>query len=420
MLIKHRANVFPTGLAPRLTAQALHHGLIPLAVAAVIRRRDTVFRFVNFFICCAGCHCGKILLVIRSYRYRIYPTKSQAATLTQHLAICCELYNAALQERRDAWKLERKPISWFDQIRQVKEIRVLREDVAQVSYKALETTLRRVDLAFQSFFQRVKRGERAGYPRFKATSRYDSLTFLRVGALNGQWLRLPRVGLIKVNLHRPIVGRVKALDIKREGDRWFVVFICETEREPLPFSSNTIGIDVGLAAFATLSTGETVDNPRWYRKAQKQLRIAQRRVARRVRGSKRRAKAVLLIQRAHAAIRNQRADFQHKLSRRLINDNGLIAVEDLNVKGLASGMLAKSVNDAAWEDAGRLLIKVDPRGTSQTCTCGATVRKTLADRWHLCLNCGLSANRDHVSAQVILERGLRFQASTWPVTECVA
>jgi putative transposase len=138
-------------------------------------------------------------------------------------------------------------------------------------------------------------------------------------------------------------------------------------------------------------------------------------VARRKKGSSRRRKAVLLLQRANVHVRNQRADFQHKLSRRLVNEYGLIAVEDLNVKGLAGGMLAKSVHDAGWsmfiamlsykaESAGRVLVKVDPRGTSQTCLCGQRVAKTLADRWHDCPACGLSASRDHVSAQVLLQR----------------
>jgi putative transposase len=354
--------------------------------------------------------------IVRTFKYRIYPTKRQAETLNAHLAICCELFNAAVRERRDAWKLEHKSISWFDQINQLSEIRALRNDVQAVSSCALQEALRRVDLAFKGFFRRIKNHQKAGYPRFRPFRRYDSITFREIGkALSGNRLRLSKIGNVRIKLHRPLVGEIKTLTVKREAGRWYAMFVVQCPAEPLPFNPNAIGIDVGLTHFATLSDGAAIDNPRQYRVAQAKLRHAQRRVARRTKGSNRRRKAVLLLQRAHVAVRNQRADFHHKLSHQLVNNNGLIAVEDLNVKGLAGGMLSKSVNDAGWssfiskltykaENAGRLLVKVDPRGTSQTCTCGAEVRKTLKDRWHLCLSCGLSAARDHVSAQVILSR----------------
>lgn len=190
------------------------------------------------------------------------------------------------------------------------------------------------------------------------------------------------------------------------------------EAKPLPVSIEQVGIDVGLNSFAVLSDGAEIQNPRYYRKAEARLRRCQRKVARRTnKKSNRRRKAVQLLQRANAHVRNQRADFAHKESRKIVNRFGLIAVEDLNVKGLAAGMLAKSVNDAAWSlfffclsykaaSAGREFRTADARGTSQTCLCGAHVPKTLADRWHACSDCGLSAGRDHVSAQVILQRAV--------------
>lgn len=372
-------------------------------------------------------------MAFRVYKYRIYPSKRQTQTLNNQLAICCELYNAALQERRDAWQLERKSISRFDQIYQLPEIRGARADVAAVGAQTLDDAITRVDRAFKAFFGRVKRREKAGYPRFRAVSRYDSMTFRQDAARAPVHtkLRVSKVGDIKIKLSRPVQGRIKTLTIKREAGRWFAIFACEVEPEPLLFNPNTIGIDVGLSAFATLSTGETVENPRHYRAGERKLRVAQRRAARRKKGSNRRRKAVQTLQRVHIHIRNRRSDFHHKLSRRLVNENGLIVAEDLNVKGLAGGILAKSVNDAGWsaflfklaykaESAGRVFVKVDPRGTSQTCTCGAEVRKTLKERLHVCLNCGLVADRDHVSAQIILGRGLRLQALTSPVAECVA
>lgn len=369
---------------------------------------------------------------LRTFRYRLNPTNEQEAVLNGHLAVCCELYNAALQERRDAYRIARKSIKYSSQSCQLPSLKIERPDVGAVYAQTLQDVLRRVDKAFEAYFSRVKRGDKAGYPRFRSLGRYDSLTYPQDGfALADKYLKLSKIGNIKIRLHRSLRGNVKTLTVKREAGRWTAIFTCETDPVPVPFSPDAIGIDVGLTTFATLSDGRTIKNPRHYWKAERKLRVAQRRVARRTRGSNRRRKAVQILQRVHAHVRNQRADFHHKESRKIINENGLIAVEDLNIKGLASGMLSKSVHDAGWssfitkltykaEDAGRVLVKVDPRGTSQTCTCGAEVRKTLAQRWHLCLNCGLSADRDHVSAQVILGRGLCLQALTSPVAECVA
>jgi putative transposase len=189
----------------------------------------------------------------------------------------------------------------------------------------------------------------------------------------------------------------------------------EREPDPLPTRSAVIGVDVGLNSFAVLSDGSEIDNPRLLDRSAAILRRRQRRLARRKRTSKRRAKARVLVAKAHRKVRNQRSNFHHKVSRWLVDRYGLIAVEDLNIKGLARGILARSVNDAGWnsffaklsykaESAGRELVRVDPRGTSQTCLCGAYVPKTLRDRWHDCTVCGLSAPRDHVSAQVILSK----------------
>ena len=359
-----------------------------------------------------------------TYRYRVYPTKPQMAVLESTLSSCQELYNAALQERRDAWSINRESINFAGQSAQLVEIKQVRPELNGIHSQVLQDTLHRVDKTFKSFFGRVKRKAKAGFPRFRSRSRYDSFTYPQLGfSLQGSRLSLSKIGKVKIKLHREIEGQIKTLTIKREAGRWYACFSVEAEAQPLPVRTESIGIDVGLLSFATLSDGTEIDNPRWYREAQTIFRKAQRKVARRKKGSHRRRKAVQLLQRAHAHVRNQRADFHHKISHWLVNNYGLIVVEDLNVKGLASGMLAKSVTDAGWsafiakllykaENAGRELVKVDPRGTSQTCLCGASTPKTLSQRWHQCSECGLSANRDHVSAQVILERGLRLQNAT--------
>jgi putative transposase len=353
-----------------------------------------------------------------TFKYRLYPTNAQSEFLAGELQDACDLYNAALDERRSAWKYCRKSINYYDQANQLK---AMRADgcLTLANFSCCQDVLRRVKKAFDGFFRRLKAGENPGYPRFRSFRRYDSVTFPSYGdgcrLLDNGKLRIQGAGHIKVKLHRPLEGTVKTVTIKREAGRWFACFSVARNATPLAPNDAEIGIDVGLESFAVLSNGAEISNPRHYRNAEARLRRCQRKVARRKKGGSRRRKAVRQLQRVHAQVRNQRADFHHKESRKLVNAYGLIAVEDLHVKGLAAGMLAKSVHDAGWsqfsemlvykaEEAGRRLVKVDPSGTSQTCLCGARVRKTLEDRRHQCPACGLSANRDHVSAQIILSR----------------
>jgi putative transposase len=363
----------------------------------------------------------------KTFRYRLYPTKAQVETLEHQLELCRELYNAALQERRDAWRIGRVSLGFNAQSAQLPAIKAERPEMAGIYSQVLQAVLHRVDKNFQAFFRRTKQGLKAGFPRFRSVARYDSLTYPQLGfALEARHLKLAKIGRIKIKLHRALRGKIKTLTLKREADKWYACFSVEDEAEPLPESREAIGIDVGLRVFATLSDGTEIENPRYSRAAQARLRKAQRKVSRRKKGSHRRRKAVRLLQSAHTHVRQQRADFHHQVARSLVNQYGLIAVEDLNVKGLAAGLFAKSVNDAGWSSfiakltdkaacAGRVLVKVDPRGTSQSCLCGAQVPKTLSRRWHECGTCGLSAPRDQVSAQLVLGRGLRLQSVTWPV-----
>ena len=364
----------------------------------------------------------------KNFKYRLYPTQAQSDALGFQLAEACRLYNAAVQERRDAYRISHKSINYCDQANQLKEIRAC-GDLELANFSCSQDVLRRVDKAFNAFFGRVRNGQKPGYPRFRPASRYDSITWPSYGdgckLLDNGKLRLQGVGAVKVKLHRRIEGEIKTVTIKREAGRWYAVLSVECEAKPLAASTEKTGIDVGLTAFATLADGTEIENPRYYKQAQAKLRRAQRKVARRKRGGNNRKKAVRELQRVHAHVRNQRGDFAHKVSRTLVMLFGLIVIEQLNIKGLASGMLAKSVNDAGWssfitklaykaEEAGRALVKVDPRGTSQRCVCGAANPKTLSQRWHHCESCGLSVARDHASALEILRLGLSLLGGTWP------
>jgi len=354
--------------------------------------------------------------VRKTFKYRLFTNRLQRELLDMQLGEACRLYNAALQERRDAWK-QRVCINYYTQANQLKQIRAA-GDLGLANFSCCQDILRRVNKSYEGFFRRVKRGQKAGYPRFKNRRRFDSITFPSYGdgiKLNGNMLGVQGVGQIEVKLHRPVGGKIKTVTIKRECGKWYVGFSVECETKPLPANANGIGIDVGLEKFATMSDHKSVPNPRWYKQAETKLRRAQRKVARGKKGSHRRRKAVQLLQKIHQGIKNQRHEFQHKFTFWLVQNFGVIAVEDLNVKGLAGGMLAKSVQDVAWasffsklaykaESAGRTLQAVNPSGTSQTCPCGAKVRKELSDREHVCAACGLIAPRDVVSAQVILQR----------------
>ena len=364
--------------------------------------------------------------MIRSYRYRLTPTRAQERTLDEWLRLTRELFNAALQERRDAWKKQRVRVSCYDQMAQLPAVREARPEFMAISIVVLRGVLRRLDRAFAGFFRRCKSGERPGYPRFKGRGRLESLMLDDLGHKNPlvagkKRVAVPLLGKIKVHLHRPLEGTPKAMRIKREAGRWFVTLACvDVPTKPLTPTGREVGIDLGLSNFIATSDGETAPNARPGGKAELQLARAQRRVARRKRGSKRRRAAVRLLARAHGHVAAQRRERHIGIARSLVARYDRIVVEDLNVKGLARSALAKSVNDAGWssflwwlhvkaEEAGRVVVAVNASGTSQECPeCGTVEKKTLAQRTHRCV-CGYVADRDVAAARVILGRGQRPQ-----------
>ena len=347
--------------------------------------------------------------------------------LDDQLAEACRLYNAAVQERRDAWNMRKTSLTYYQQANQLRHIRAA-GDLTLANYTSCQDVLRRVDNAYHAFFRRVKAGQKPGYPRFKSVTRFHSYTFPKYG--NGcklgenKRLYIQGVGELKVKLHREVVGCIKTVTLKKSCGKWDVCFSVEAETPtPLPATGAVTGIDVGLASFAVLSDGTTIKNPRYYEAAQAKLRRVQRTVCRRKKASNRRRKAVQQLRRVHQHIKNQRRDFHHQVSRILINQYDLIACEKLNIKGLTRGMLAKSICDVGWgrflailsdkaAEAGRETVKVNPMGTSQRCICGAPVPKTLQDRWHHCPICQLSLPRDHASALEILRLGLSRRETT--------
>lgn len=369
-----------------------------------------------------------ISVMKRAFKYRIYPLKAQAAIFRAWLDTCRELYNAAIEERSTAWKCG-VSIGFNVQSSQLPEIKKLRPDVEAVQSQVLQNVLHRVDLAFKAFFRRVKSGETPGYPRFKSRDRYDSFTFPQdLGfRIDGKRLGLSKIGTVKLKLHRGVEGTPKTCTIKREAGKWYAVFSCDAvPARVYPYTEAEVGIDVGLESFATLSTGEKIENPRWYRKTEERLKTAQRGLSAKKRGSKRRAKAKRRLAVLHAKVRNQRQDFHHKLAHRIVSESALIAVEDLSVKEMAeksSAGMSKSIQDAGWagfltilgakaEEAARRFVKVPAQGTSSTCSgCGKYRKKELSERMHSC-ECGLLLDRDLNASLNILRLGRSLRGST--------
>jgi putative transposase len=360
--------------------------------------------------------------MIKTFKYRIYPSRAQVKKLEQTLDLCCELYNAGLQERRDAWKICRKSVSCHEQQKQLTEIKEVREDLCSVYSQVLYDCLVRLDKAFDAFFRRVKKGDKPGFPRFRARSRYDSFTFPQSGfAIESGKLKLSKIGKVKIKLHRPIEGKIKTCNIRRGSTgKWFACLAVECEVQSLSASKESIGVDVGLKEFAVLSNGEAIANPKFLRKDEKRLAKAQRKLSAATKGSAERKKCRKIAAHVHDHIANKRRDFAHQESRKLVNRFATVVFEKLNIQGmLKNHCLAKSIADAAWsqlvnythykaENAGRKCIQVNPRNTSKMCSgCGELAEIDLSVRVFHCLSCGLVLDRDHNAAINILRLGLQ-------------
>lgn len=299
-------------------------------------------------------------------------------------------------------------------------------ELKTVHSQVLQNVARRVELAFQAFFRRVKQGETPGYPRLKGHGQYDSITYPQSGyKIGDSTVSLSLLGKqeqVKAKIHRLIVGTIKTCTVRRYGKKWFVCFSVEQETIPLPPCVDAIGLDAGLHSFMALSNGEFIHNPRFFRKDEKALAKAGKKQSKTKKRSAARRKANKVLSRIHERIRNRRHNFVHQTARRMVNRFGVIAVEKLNVKNmLGNHCLAKSISDASWsmfrsaltqkaESAAREVIAVNPAYTSQDCSvCGyrpdgleGRTKKKLSDRWHNCPICTASLDRDTNAAVNIL------------------
>jgi putative transposase len=407
--------------------------------------------------------------MLKTFQYRLYPTKRQDRLLTEQLEELRWLWNTLLAERKAAWEERQEALSYYDQQNALPALKdSLRPGLKQIHSLVTQDAVRRLQKAMDAFFRRLKEGETPGYPRFRGKGRYDSLTYsqwdngVKLSA-SGKRLILSKVGDVKLIYHRPLEGAPKTATIRRTATgKWFVTISCDWEPTPLPPTGKPVGIDVGLKTFATLSDGQEIANPRFFRPEERALAKTQRthqitldaHKAKRAeltermtqeqpdmdeagvrqmvnqdteeyaawKARQRRRKAVA---RTHERVRWKRDDFAHQHSRRIVNEFDVIAVEDLSVRNLVQkGRLAKSIHDAAWSQfaaliackaawADRRYVAVSPAHTSQDCS-GCGHRKTdltLGDRTYQCVSCGLVMDRDLNAARNILSVGLHTLAS---------
>lgn len=362
--------------------------------------------------------------MLKSYTYRLYPTKKQQTILNQTLEECRLLYNHFLEQRKNSWEQNKKSLNYHSQAVSIPKLKQERQTLNNIYSQVLQNVAVRIDLAFKSFFRRVKAGEKPGYPRFRGKGWYDSITYPQTGfEIKDGRLKLSKIGSIKFKYHRQLEGKIKTCSVKRSATgKWYVSFSCIVDVKPLPKSEKIVGIDMGLESFATLSDGSKISNPRFFRQDEKDLTKVQRKLSKTEKETterKRRRKAVAKV---HERISNRRNNFAHQESRNIVNQFDTICIEDLSVNQMVHNRcLSKSIHDAAWsqfaqylfykaESADRTLVRVNPAYTSQTCNkCGHREPKKLSDRVHHCACCGFVCNRDHNASLNILSLGLQTQ-----------
>lgn len=360
------------------------------------------------------------MIVRKSFQYSLRLTKKQARALQAQLDECRWLYNELLAQRKLVYEELEMTLTKYQQSMLIPLLKEERPSLGLVHSQVLQNVVDRLDKGFQAFFRRCKQGEKPGFPRFRGMHRYNSICYPQSGfSLEGRELLLSKVGRIRIKMHRPIEGKIKTCTIRRNasGD-WTVSFSCEVNVEPQLANQKSVGIDVGLEHFATFSDGQVIKNPRFFKKGDKALAEAQRKLSKLEKGTKERRKQGKIVAKIHEKISHQRKDFCHKEAKKIIDCYQYICVEDLNIKQMMQGPYAKSIADVSWNqflqilsykavEAGRKVGLVDPAYTSQQCyKCGHREKKEISERKHYCKHCGYSTSRDFNASQNILALGL--------------
>ena len=399
-------------------------------------------------------------MMIRTVKLKLNPTVSQAALLDRWVRLCCDLYNTLRQQRIDHYEQKKAGLDvgkcdFYTQKASLVQYKIENPEYQGVHAATLQNVAKRLDRTFQNFFRRNKITKTGGFPRFKFWDRYKSFTIPQFQNQNcidpeTRRIKLPTIGEMKFHKRCQDLpaGKIKTGTVKKLTDGYwlFLTVDClpDTQPKPIP-TGKAVGLDLGLKAFVTLSTGEVLGNLAPIKASEKKLRLVQRDLSHTKKGSNRSKKARHRVQVVHQKLQRSRDLQHHTISRKIINEYDLIAVEDLEIKSMlkvkpksdkpsvmsqsAKRGMRRNIGLAAWgsfvhqlvykaEDAGKLVIKVDPRGTTQDCSrCAATVPKNLLVREHSCSHCGLQIDRDLNAAINVLNRGLGLNGKHSPGTE---
>ena len=374
-----------------------------------------------------------------SYKYPIFPNKMTQWKLAENLDACRWLYNRLLQDLDEA-KEKGIKLRTYDTQNMIPFLKLENSKLNLVYSKVLQMVNYILWSNIKGLFASKKNGRKIGHIRFKGYGWYNTLNYNQSGFKVDQdhgILHLSKIGDMRIKIYRKIEGCIKAVIIKREGERWFAIVQSDQEPHPLPETEEAVGLDVGLTSFVVDSEGNEIENPRCAEQSADRLSKLQRKLARAVRGSNNSKSLKDKIAKLHKRINCQRDDFLHKLSRAYINNFDIICVEDLDIKGLKekghNNGMHRSIHDASWskfifmlfswtssrgaadgvrctykaQSADRKLIKVDPRDTTQRCSaCGSIVKKDLSVRVHECPYCGFSCDRDYNASRNILFAGM--------------
>ena len=392
----------------------------------------------------------------RKVTLKLYPNAAQTARLEAWTRLHCELYNAALEERIDAWRKERKSISYLDQQNVLPQIKLDRPEFVELGSHALQQTLRRLDLAFSAFFRRVKAGQKPGFPRFKSAKRFSGFSYpdpagwkLMEHGASGATLRLGSgknaLSIRARGRHRfGPSARPNDITLTRKNGAWFVSVTLRVPEDACARqrTGNALrGVDFGINDWATFDDGSTISNPRWVRTELPRLAALQRQRARKKKGSLRFNRLGLRVARLHERIGNLRRDFVHQQTSRMVRGCAVLATEKLQPRNMSRSArgtveepgrrvrqkagLNREILSAAFGMAHQMLAyKAEEAGTrlhlsetrqlkpSQRCSkCWEIVPKTLSDRTHVCARCGHVMQRDQNSAAVVLIDAFQTQGT---------
>lgn len=351
--------------------------------------------------------------MLRTYKRKLILTKTQEQRLSSWIGACRVVYNLGMEVKNIAYKEKNISVNKFELSRQLPELRNDIEWIKDVPSDSLQSVLERLDFSYSVFFRSFKKG--GGYPKFASKKLYKSITFKQSVWVRNNIVSLPKIGKIKMFKDSGIKGKIKRATIVIEPTGFFIC-ICCNEVDPKFFSdSQVIGLDMGISNLAIDSSGNFISNPKHFKKYDRRLRIENRSLARKIKGSNSWNKQSKKLSLFHHKIKNVRKDFLHKESTNIAKKNGTVYIENLNIKGMAKNKnLSKSILDCGWGMFKYMLsykttvIKIDPKYTSQTCNeCGnRDSNSRISQEKFICTFCGHVANADINAAKNILSKGI--------------